>query len=125
MIINTNQTMGRNIIYENKKEVCFSDVERKCCLMFSEYHTKSSLVEIYFRNVFLFIEFIISDRDVRDIEISLIFDKCEGYAEILTELWDVTSSIKIKRKFSFLKQLKVLLMVRFGVCRLSYKGSWY
>ena len=79
--------------------------------MFSDYHTKSSLVEIYCRNVFLFVEFIIFDRDVRDIGISLIFDKCEGYAEILTELWDVTSSIKTKRKFSFLKQLKVLLMV--------------
>ena len=75
--------------------------------------------------MFLFVEFIIFDRNVKDIGISLIFDKCEGYAEVLTELWDVTSSIKTKRKFSFLKQLKALLMVRFGVCKLSYKGYLY
>ena len=93
--------------------------------MFSDYHTKSSLVEIYCRNVFLFVKFIIVDRDVRDIGISLIFVKCEGYADILTELWDVTSSIKTRKKFSLLKQLIVLLMARFDVCRLSYKGSLY
>ena len=117
--------MGRNIIFENKKEVCSSDVERKCCLMFLDYHTKSSLVEIYCKNVFLSVEFIIFDSDLRDIGISLIFDKCEGYAEILTKLWDVTSPIKTKRKFSFLKQLKALLMVQSGVCRLSYIESSY
>ena len=51
----------------------------------------------------LIIELIIFDRDVRDIVISLILDKCEGYAEILTELWEVTPCIGTNMKFSFLK----------------------
>ena len=75
-------------------------------MLFSDYHTKSSLVEICYRNVFLIIEFIIFDRDVRDIGISLIFDKCEGYAEMLTELWEVTPCIGTNMKFSFLKTIE-------------------
>ena len=43
--------------------------------MFLDYQTRSSLVKIDCGNVFLFVEFIIFDRDVRDIGISLIFDK--------------------------------------------------
>ena len=77
-------------------------------------------MEIYCKTVLLFVEFIIFDRIVRDIRISLIFVKCEGYVEIVTELWDVTPSIQTKKKFSFLKQVKALIMVQFGVCKLSY-----
>ena len=89
--------MGCNNNYENKKEIYSSGVVMRCCLRCLNQQTKSYLVEIYCRNVY-FLEFIIIDRDVRNIVILLLFDKCAGYAKIITETKRCNNIPKIKKE---------------------------